>query len=336
MDDKLFITGSYATKDEASICVWNLEQSTGKINKLEELTGFLNPSYLVTSKDKKRLYAISEFADAGEVIAFALERSGRPKLLNKFPTEGKVACHLAVRDNLLVVANYVSGSLSVLLLDEYGGLKKVVGEVVNQPAGGHAHYVCFYEDIDRLLAVDLGLDKVFVYGADLQTGRLFELEKEEILLPKGSGPRHLIRHPNKSDFAYVICEYSSQVYTIKVANNPQVIQCVSTLPEDCMTESFAAAIRLSPDGKFLYASNRGFDSIAVFSIKENGLLDLMRIVPVKGQYPRDLYIFGDFAIIVYQKSDLLEVFAVDRKTGLLLETGISANTTSPVCICPVT
>ena len=335
MVSQLFFTGGYASGDEASICLWELEKTTGKIKMLEAFTGYLNPSYLITSKDKKYLYALSEFADAGEVFAFQLDQDCQPKLLNKLMIEGKVACHLAVRDKLLVVANYVSGSLSVLMLDGSGGLKEVVGEVVNQPSGGHAHYTVFYEESDRLLVVDLGIDKIFVYCADCQTGKLTELENEGVLLPKGSGPRHLARHPQKNDLAYVIGEYSSHVYVIKTGANPQVLQNLSALPEGCQAESFGAAVRLSSDGKFLYTSNRGIDSIAVFRIKEDGLLCPVGIVSVKGSFPRDFYMFGDFAVVAYQKSNSLEVFAIDSNTGLLHETGITAKAVSPVCICPV-
>ena len=336
MKKQYFFTGSYASENEESICLWELDASSGKINKLNALTGYLNPSYLITGNDSRNLYAVSEFGGAGEVFSFAIDENAHPEFLNKLPIKGEVACHLALSDKLLVIANYMSGSLSLLLLDEDGALKEVVGEVVNQPSGGRAHYVMFCkESPDKFLVADLGLDKVFAYQANLKTGELNEILSEGISLPKGSGPRHLVRHPNKSDLVYVISEYSADIHVLKIGAEPQVLQSISALSENCTTENSAAAIRISTDSKFLYSSNRGFDSIAVFQVDEDGLLSLVDIKKLSGSWPRDFCLFGDFAVVAYQKSDLLEVFKIDAETGMLSETGIKAEMISPICICPV-
>ena len=336
MKKQYFFTGSYASESEESICLWELDTSSGKISKLEALTGYLNPSYLITGNDSRNLYAVSEFDGAGEVFSFALDENARPEFLNKLPIKGEVACHLALSDKLLVIANYMSGSLSLLLLDKNGALKEVVGEVVNQPSGGQAHYVLFCEEYPgKLLVADLGLDKVFTYQADLKTGKLNEILNEGISLPKGSGPRHLVRHPKKSDLVYVISEYSADIHVLKTGVEPQILQSISALPENCAIENTAAAIRISADGKFLYSSNRGFDSIAVFQVDQDGLLSLVDIKKVSGSCTRDFCLFDDFAVVAYQESDLLEVFKIDADTGMLNETGIKAEMISPICICPV-
>lgn len=343
-DSQLFLTGSYAPEDVASICLWELQKKTGLLKKLDSFSGFCNPSYLVASEDHKQLYAISEREYDGGALAFCMDEGYRLKLLKQLPAMGKLSCHLAVsgKHNLLVAANYLSGSLSVFQLDKNGGLKNLSGVVDHGklngiPAGrpAHAHFVMFSDETDKLLAADLGLDKVFVYQIDPRTGSLHELESERISLPQGSGPRHIAVNPQKQHLLYVICEFSSQVYVVKTGAEPQILQCISTLPEQCAVQSFAAAVKLSGDGRFLYASNRGFNSIAVFETDAHGLLKPAGIVDLQGDYPRDFDLFDDFAVVAYQKSNWLEVFQVDQKTGLFQETKITAEALAPVCVCSI-
>jgi len=338
----LFFVGSYASENAASICLWELQKSTGRLKKLNAQSGFLNPSYLAINR--KNLYAVSEGTDSGEVLAFRFDQEGRPLLLNRLSVMGKAPCHLAVNSgkNLLVAANYMSGDLSVFLLEEDGGLKRLAGvfsqllSAEERPArDAHAHFVLFCDESDKLLATDLGLDTVFVYRIDPRTGVLSELEQARASFPQGSGPRHLVSHPGKSDLFYVLCEQSSEIYTLEFGVRAKVLQCVSTVPPPTAVQNFAAAIRISLDGKFLYASNRGFDSIAVYNIRTDGLLQLVDIIKLNGSWPRDFCLFDDFAVVAYQKSDRLEVFAIDSNTGLLHERNITAEAVTPVCVCPV-
>ena len=338
MHDRRFFTGGYAT--EGSICLWEFQESEGRLKKLEAVSGFKNPSYLILSNDRMNLYAVSELEDRGEVLAFALDNGAIPRFINRLPIKGKAACHLAVKDRLLVTANYLRGSLSVLSLDKNGGLNEVISEPDHKQPGredvqAHAHYVMFLDESDRLLAADLGLDKVFVYRVDHQKQSLTEVEDEGISFPQGSGPRHLVRHPGRSDLLYVVCELSSQVYTVRIGENPQILQCLSTLPENCDAQNSTAAIKMSRDGRFLYASNRGYDGIAVFRVGDAGTLQVAGIVKTRGICPRDFDLFDSFAVVAYQDSGALEVFEIDADTGLLKETGITAEAAAPVCVCPL-
>jgi len=338
MNNPQFFTGGYAT--EESICFWELQKIEGKLLRFDSISGFANPSYLTMSSDGKNLYAVSELGDAGEVFAFSLDDNMRPSLMNRLAIKGKAACHLAVSEKLLITANYLSGSLSVLSLNDDGSLNKVIDEIEQKlPQGeniaSYAHSVLFIPESKKLLAANLGLDKLFVYTVDHKSGKLTELEQESISFPKGSGPRHMVRNPLKSDLLYVLCELSSQVYTVKIDAPLQVIQCISTLPENCCDENSSAAIKVSQDGRFIYASNRGFDSIAVYHVEENGQLKLSGVVKTGGSCPRDFELFDDHAVVAYQRSDLLEVFKIDKTSGLFKETGVTTEATAPVCVCSV-
>jgi len=199
----------------------------------------------------------------------------------------------------------------------------------------HTHCALFCDESDKLLAADLGLDTVFVYRVDYRTGTLTELEQARATFPQDSGPRNSIGHPQKSGLYYVLCERSSEIYTVKFGAKPQILQCVSTIPQLPAVKNFAATMRISCDGKFLYASNRGFDSIALFEIRTDGLLQPVDIIKLNGSWPRDFCLFDDFVVVAYQNSDRLEVFSIDSKTGLLHARNVTAEAVAPVCVCPV-
>jgi len=312
-----------------------------------------SPSFLAISPDHKFLYAANELTkyegqSSGIVSAFSIDtKTGRLTLLNQVASKGADPCHISVdhTGKFVMVANYTGGSISVFPVRENGYLGTSSDFIQHEGSGpnherqekAHAHWIDVSADNRFVLNADLGLDKVFVYRFDANKGKLTPNDPPFAKVAPGAGPRHLAFHPN-GKFAYVIDEMASTItafsYQAK-GGKLKELQAVSTLPKDFSGENTTAEIVVHPSGKFLYGSNRGHDSLAVFAIDSTkGTLTFVENVSVKGKEPRNFEIdpTGKRLLVANQNSDNIVEFDIDPTTGKLTPNGTEIKVPVPVCI----
>jgi len=298
------------------------------------------------------LYAVNEVNEfegkaSGAVSAFSIEpATGRLKLVNQQSSGGSGPCHLALDGSgkFLLVANYDAGSFEVLPIHQ-GALGAPIdliqhrGSSVNpkRQAGPHAHCVVTDKNNRRVFVTDLGLDKIMIYGFDSDTGKLTPNQKPWFQTKPGAGPRHFAFH-NNGRWAYVISELDSTMSALtydRASGELRETQTISTLPADFTGKSSCAELQVAPSGKFLYGSNRGHDSIVVYSIDQTtGKLGLVEYVSTQGKVPRNFAIEpgGRWLLAANQNSDSLVSFAIDPKSGKLSPSGHSVAIPVPVCV----
>lgn len=263
------------------------------------------------------------------------------------PSRGAGPCHLTVdsRGRNVLVANYGSGSIAVLPIGYDGRLSEASefiqhsGSSVNpkRQQGPHAHSINLSPDNRFAIVADLGLDQVLVYRFNPAYSTLAVNDPPFTKMNPGAGPRHFAFHPS-GKFAYVISELQSTVTAFAWAAGPGTlseIQTISALPKDFSGESYCAEVQVHPSGKFLYGSNRGHDSIAVFTVDENkGTLTPVEYASTQGKWPRNFGIdpSGAFLLAANQNSDNITVFRIDAKTGQLKPTGQTLEVGAPVCV----
>jgi 6-phosphogluconolactonase len=348
----LVYVGTY-TKTSKGIYAWRLNAASGELEALGLAAEATNPSFLAVDPTRRFLYAVSEVASfagrkSGAVSAFAIDRrSGRLALLNQAATRGAGPCFVTVdtRGRNVLVANYGGGSVAVLPIDSNGLLGETkdfvqhTGSSVNpqRQQGPHAHSINLSPDNRFAIVPDLGLDHVMVYRFNPAYSTLAANEPPFAAVRPGAGPRHFAFHPS-GRFGYVINELQSTVTAFEWDGNAgtlKEVQTISSLPADFSGESSGAEVQVHPSGKFLYASNRGHDSIAVFQIDESkGTLAPIEYVPTQGKTPRNFGIdpTGTFLLAANQNSDNITVFRIDAKTGRLQPTGQKLEVGSPVCV----
>jgi 6-phosphogluconolactonase len=307
-----------------------------------------NPSFLALHPGGRYLYAACE-SGGGSVAAFAINaKTGIPRLLNQQSAHGGGTCHVSVDHGgkNVLAANYGSGSIAALPIGPDGKLLPATAAIQHQGGsranpkrqeGPHAHSINPDRKDRFAVAVDLGLDKMLVYRFDPARGTLTPNDPPSASTKPGAGPRHFAFHPS-GRFGFVINELDSTVSSYRYDGNKGTlteIQTLSTLPEGYTGTNYPAEVAVHPSGKFLYGSNRGHDSIAVFAI--NGVTGKLRAVaqtPTQGKNPRNFGITpsGDFLIAAHQDTDNLVVFRINRSTGRLTPTGQTLELPSPVCV----
>ncbi len=347
MKTAMVYVGTYAEPDAESIFLYSLNPETGELTRVRGMKGGENPSYLALSPDKRHLYAVNETTEyegekSGAVSAFAVGEQGDSlHLLSKAASKGGAPCYVSLQGNTVLVANYVGGNVTAYPVQENGQLGE--GNTVQHQGTGpnakrqdapHAHFIAPSPDGKYSFAVDLGADKVFAYK--LQEGRLVpHAPAVAYAAAPGSGPRHLAFHPN-GKYAYLIHELNSTVTALayNAAHGTFTeLQTLGTLPPDFEGESYPAAVKVSPDGKFLYGSNRGHNSMVVYAIDEAaGKLTLVQHVSTGGDWPRDFSIdpSGRVLLVANQRSDNITSFKIDTATGKLTATGHEAQVQKPV------
>ena len=343
MENMYLMVGSYATPEEEGIKVYAWDNEKGEATYVSGLKGISNPSYQVVSSDGNRVYSVGE--DEGETsTAHSLsfdKTNGKLALMNTQLTNGGAPCYinLSPDEDWVITANYMGGSISVLPLDASGRLSENVstfaftGEGENKIRQGqpHLHSVEFTPDGKFLLANDLGTDKIHVFPLTPE-GKLDEMGTFDVELEPGSGPRHLC-FSKDGRFAYLINEISGKVTTL--IYNEGTLQPIHYIEADTVNAQGSADIHLSPDGKFLYASNRlKADGIAIFSVhQETGMLTKAGY-QLTGIHPRNFIITPDgrFLLVACRDSNVIQIFRRDEKTGLLVDTGKTIETSKPVCL----
>lgn len=342
-NEVLFYVGTYNTKDEEAIRLVALNRDTGEMRVLAGTKGIENPSYLAVNHEGSVLYAVSE-QDEGEIHAFAIEAGSKTlQPLGSRRTDGGAPCYVSIhpQGDYIFVANYMGGNVNVFPVNEDGSLQEMSAQVRHEGSGiredrqeaPHPHSVIPDRSGARVLVCDLGLDQVVFYR--IEDGKL--TTHREIDLPAGTGPRHLAYHPS-GQWLYLINELNNSITVF--ANDEQqgdlkILQNVSSLPEQYIagSDDTAADIHVSPCGRFLYASNRGHDSIGLFLIDPStGLLEPADWVNSGGKTPRNFAIISGMLIAAYQNSGNIVSYRIDRESGRLIPTGNELEIPSPVCV----
>lgn len=334
------------------LTIYSLDETSLDVEKLAFTGSIDNPTYLSVDEMTATLYANSEVFGwhEGTVSAYRFEK-GELVYLNKQPTLGSIAAHNTISKDrrFLLIANYAMGrggpdrSLAVLPVEDQGCLGAPCGSAAHPGASGrvpdrqersHAHCVSEVPEGGAFLVADLGLDEVILYGltADGRPQR-----NGSVKLPDGAGPRHIAQHPN-GRFVFVSNELDSTVSLIERAGS--VLALGQTLPTaPAGIETHGADIHLSPDGRFLYCSNRGHDSIACFAVdQQTGRLESRGQTPSGGKTPRNFAITqqGGLLLAANQNSDYIAIFTRDQETGALIDTGRRIEIGNPVCVRPFT
>jgi 6-phosphogluconolactonase len=335
-----FYVGTFTSEGGTGIQYCNLNSETGDIQLVETFKGLDNPAFLSISDDNKYLYSVAESTD-GYVLAFEIAEKGKLKFINKQFSNGAGPCFVEVSaDGKWVgVANYGGGTVSLYPVDSKGTLLPATSVIINQGSGAdkvrqavpRAHSVRFSPFSNTVFSADLGTDQLDIFT--IENGKLVQGEQRFVKMEQGAGPRHIEFHPS-GKMIYVINELNSTIITVQLVNRKwERGVSVSTLPEGFNGKSYCADIHISSDGKYLYGSNRGHNSIAVFSINEEGL-KLKTTVPVEGNWPRNFALSpdGHFLLVANQKSGNITVFSINKNTGIPEFTGHELQTGSPVCI----
>lgn len=332
---------------ERGIYGFELNRGSGKLEPLGRLAEVTRPAYLAVTASGQMVYTIMNLADEAErggIAAFKITAADqRLKLLNVLPLVGKAPCHLnlALDNRYLFAANYQEGTVAAFRLNSVGALDALAAEICHQGGGpnrerqesAHVHYVAMTPDDRHLCAVDLGADQIVFY--EVSPEGLKQCPSLSVSIPPGAGPRHLAFHPNRR-FVYLITELSSElmVFEYRPEKPWPLIQSISALPDGFTRDNLAAAIQVSPDGRFVYISNRGADSIGVFEVNQaSGRLTCTGHTSVLGQWPRDLAIdpSGKYLIVANQNSDTIVVFQRDALSGNLKALG-RYPVPSPSCV----
>lgn len=343
--------GTYTGAKSKGIYVSRFDTATGKLAAAVLAAETPSPSFLALHPNGRFLFAAGESSQVGAakqggVSAFATGLEGKLKLLNTQPSGGNGPCHLAVdaKGRFAFTANYGSGSVAALPIRKNGSLEaptatmQHAGSSVNRQRqeGPHAHCVNLSPDNLFLLSCDLGLDKVMIYQLGRPAHSLIAHDPPFALVTPGSGPRHLAFDP-RGKFVYVVNELSSTVtvfaYDAKRGALGEV-QTISTLPKGFTGQSWCAEIAVHPSGQFVYASNRGHDSIAVFTVdRPSGRLTVLEAQPTQGRTPRHFALdpTGGWLLAENQDSDNVMVFKINPRSGALTTTGQSISVPSPVC-----
>lgn len=350
----LVYAGTYTTKTTSKgIYAFRYNASSGKLTPIGVATETQDPSWVAIHPNGKFLYSVNEAGKNSMVSAFSLDaQSGKLTLLNQLPALGEDPCYLSFdrTGKYVFVANYTSGNVVVFPIGADGKLGAATANVRDEGQlgpnkerqdGPHAHWIQASDGNRYAYVSDLGLDKVLIYRFDAANGKLANPDSTQedafsATLAPGSGPRHVAFSRN-GNFMYVLSELQSTVtvFANDAREKYREVQTISALPKDFSGRNDAAEIAIHPSGKFLYSSNRGHESIALFKIDPaTGKLTAAGDFSVEGKEPRHFAIdpSGNFLLAEDQLSDKIVTFRIDQRTGALTPTGDSVEVPSPVCL----
>jgi 6-phosphogluconolactonase len=334
------LLGTYTRRVSDGIYTIELNTETQALENLSLLAKVGSPTYLDTNEDKSIIYTIVNENDEGGIASLVKQADGTYTRKDQVMAAGAPPCYVAYDKNreLVYTANYHKGEVAVYKTDAEGNLELTdvdahSGSSVheNQDAP-HAHYTNLTPDEKYMVACDLGTDEVYTYEVNAE-GKLTEVARLEVA--PGTGPRHLVFHPTL-DIAYIFGELSSDVVVVSYDADTgkfEILQTISTIPADHTSFNGGAAIRISSDGKFVYASNRGHDSLAIFETDTDGKLTLVNYTPTEGETPRDFNLDPSekYVIVGHQDSDNLTLFERNAEDGTL--TLLEKDVEAPEVVC---
>ena len=337
-----FYVGTYTQKESKGIYTYSISKD-GKLKYIGVAAAITNPSFLAKSKDNKTLFAVSEIDENGTGFVHSYEiKKDALHFINKQESGGAHPCFIAVNEaNYIITANYTGGNVGLLKATENGEMAPISfvqqhtgkGSTERQTAP-HAHSTWFHPTKNEIISIDLGTNELWFSKLDTTKNELIYTPQKKLKVAEGAGPRHLIFHPNNKWF-YVLSELNNSISLLKEKDETYFIDStISTLPKKFAAHSNAADIHITKDGKFLYASNRGAESIAIFKVNsENGSLTSIGYTPVLGTNPRNISLSPDdqFLLVANQDSNNIISFKRNPSSGALTFVDeIFAPT--PVCI----
>ncbi|WP_240421355.1 lactonase family protein [Paenibacillus periandrae] len=345
------LVGTYTGAGDVGIHMLELDSSSGRLQYVNGYKGIQNPSFLAVNPQMEVVYAVSE-TEEGAVVALKFNRnSGVFEEINRQPTYGSYPCHLQTDEygKWICSVNYGSGSINVYPLNKDGSIGTMTDQIHHKgrsirndrQESSHPHSVNRIPNTNQWLVPDLGNDKLYLYGLKDTAGKWDLVSMQDTF--QGHGPRHVAFHPRLS-IAYVLEELSSTVgvYRIRAGDNISAnskltlerIQTVSALPKTYDSENISADIHITPDGKFLYASNRGHDSLVIYSIHEDGGLHCGDHFSTGGKTPRNFSIVGNepYLVVANQDSDSILLFDIEKE-GRIQKTTQTISIHRPSCVC---
>jgi 6-phosphogluconolactonase len=355
MEPRHVFIGTY-TRDEGwvngqgdGIYRASLAEDGSTLGDVQLAAELVNPTFLALSPDRKNLYAVSEIGGGepgtGLVVAYAIGDDASLTEIGRYPTNAYSPCYVLVDETgkFVFVANYQGGVAMVYQRNEDGSLE-ISQELIHEGSGphpnqtsSHPHMTKISPDNNYLFVPDLGSDKIWSYRIDHEAGTVSKTEQEFAQMAPGAGPRHMDFHPTKN-LVYVMNELNSTVSVMEYEPTSGAlteIQSITTLPDSFDDWNSTADIHMHPNGKYVFASNRGHNSIAVFSVDgEDGTLTALDRVSTEGEFPRNFAIHpsGEFVYAANQNSNSITIFSMDSETGVLKFTGRSLEVPTPVNI----
>ncbi|MGE8203215.1 lactonase family protein [Heyndrickxia sp. NPDC080065] len=336
--------GTYTKGNSEGIYTFTLDTEAERIQDVRAVAKLDNPTYVEISHDNQFLYSVVKEGELGGAAAYSIHKqTGELKEINKQLLEGASPCHVSVDDkhHTVVTANYHKGTVEAYLINVDGSLKPAASIIEHKGSGPnkerqekpHVHYAGFTPDEKYVAVVDLGIDQLITY--EVNYGQLKELN--HLSVKPGSGPRHLTFHPN-GRFAYLMTEMSSEVAALKYNHEDgsfTELQYISAIPDNFTENSQGSAIHISSDGRFVYAANRGHNSIAIFSVnQDSGELKFVEHTPTEGDWPRDFVLdpTEKFLIASNQNSSNLVLYRRNATTGKLTLIQSDVVVPDPVCV----
>lgn len=333
-----FYVGTYTQTGSEGIYKCGLSDA-GQLSLIGLSASMENPSFLAQSIDKKYLLAVSENTD-GRVQSFAVDADSLLSV-SECQTGGAHPCHVAVNaEGQVLVTNYSGGSVGLLQLDSHGQLSALLdvdrhegSGITDRQEAPHPHSVWFHPYTDEVIAVDLGTDELSFSTIDTVQNKLLPSPVSHFKMSAGAGPRHLAFHP-RENWIYVLNELNNTVSLLKPNGETYAeVSTISTLPDAFADFSKSADIHLSNDGEFLYASNRGHNSLAIYAVADNGTLTVLDYVSTRGDGPRNFALTPDnnYVVVANEFTNNLISYKRDAQTGLL-EYVSELNVPSPICV----
>ncbi len=338
------LIGTYTNScDSKGIYVYDFNTNTGDFVFKSATEKVINPSYLALSKDKKIVYSVNENGAVSTVSSFQFDSSsGKLTELNQQKAQGADPCYIINDDKNVIVANYSGGNIAVFGKNTNGSLTEAKQVLQHKGKGihprqvsAHVHMVYFSPDKKYILSNDLGTDAVYIYEYHPNAASEIMKLKSTVTVESGSGPRHLT-FSKDGKFVYLLQELNGALSVFSFANGQlNKIQETTILAKDFKGNFTGADIHISPDGKFLYASNRGeANTISIFKILKNSQLQRQSVVSSLGKGPRNFVIdpTGKFLLVAHQYSNEVVVFKRDTVSGAITDSGKRLELCSPVCM----
>ncbi|MCH5584284.1 lactonase family protein [Shimazuella sp. AN120528] len=347
MEGSKFIgyVGTYTNTESKGIYSFELDAKEGQIVNLKVAAELENPTYLAISSNRQYLYSVIKEGDMGGVAAFSMDGQGELTFINAEMSAGSPPCHVSVDQDQRYVfsANYHKGTVESHPISSNNGIIYPPSSIIHHEGTGpdprqekpHTHFAAMTPDNNYLAVVELGSDYLITYQID-DNGQLEEVSRLKIR--PGSGPRHLVFHPEDPNFAYVMTEFSSEVIVLSYNDKNGSfadIQTISTLPSDFTENNQGSAIHISSDGRYVYAGNRGHNSIVIFEVDEQTKkLTFIDRTSTEGDWPRDFVLdpTEKYVIASNQNSSNLVLFARDVETGKLSLLQNDIQVPNPVCV----